>query len=764
MPVDGRVTVGIPRTLFYFTYFPAWRRFFAELGLEVVVSPPTTRAIVDRGVELTVTDACVPIKVMHGHASWLAREGVDYLFVPRVISTDGQLVYCPKFLGLPDMIGASVPDLPQMLSPRYDSRKGPRELARVAAALAEQLGASPRAATRALAAARQTHRQYQEALRRGVPLETALSESAGQPLPAQTASLTAPSGGEPPPLRLAVIGYPYMVYDRQLNLDLLPKLAKMGVEVVTSQEINPSAWQRHRERLPKDLFWTFSQEAVLAGYHFLGDRRSCDGVIHLTAFSCGPDSVADKLLEMEAEELGSVPFMSLMIDEHTGEAGFATRLEAFVDMMRRRRMVEADGANQMELSAKAPVEAAASMTGRRRRLLRRKRRVSFPYLGTLPEVFREVLEDVGNEVIMPPRPSRHTLTLGTKMSPEFACLPFKILLGTYLQAIESGADTLISSGGVGPCRAGLYTMVQERILHTAGHKVDLITLEPPRLDIAGTINKIAALNSARRPFWRVIWLIRRAWRKVQALDELETMSHVVRPREVTRGTTTIAWHQARDLVYQAQDKRQIDKALLAGRQLLDAVPQRVAHEPLRVGIVGEIYVVVEPASNFELEETLGEMGVEPVRELYMSGWTRESNLWGRPDERLAHHAADAALPYLEEMIGGHGQESVGNAVLFARAGLDGVIQLAPFTCIPEIVAKSALERACPQLGLPFLSISIDEQTGRAGLSTRLEAFVDLMARRKAHGIVPQLGARPVDRSPGERPAADTDGATGSGRS
>lgn len=764
MPVGDKVTVGIPRTLFYCTYFPAWRRFFAELGMEVVVSPLTTRAIVDRGVELAVTDACVPIKVMHGHASWLAREGVDYLFVPRVVSTDRQLVYCPKFLGLPDMISASVPDLPQMLSPRYDSRKGPRELARVATALAKQLGASSQAAAGALAAARQTHRQYQEALWRGVPLERALGEATGQPIEAQAARRATHTGGDPPLLRLAVIGYPYMVYDRQLNLDLLPKLAKMGVEVVTSQETDPSVWRRHRERLPKDLFWTFSQEAVLAGYHFLGDRRSCDGVIHLTAFSCGPDSVADKLLEMEAERLGSVPFMSLMIDEHTGEAGFATRLEAFVDMMRRRRVVGAAGADQVDPAARAPIEAAAPITGRRRRLPRRKRRVSFPYLGTLPEVFREVLEDAGNEVIMPPRPSRHTLTLGTELSPEFACLPFKILLGTYLEAIEAGADTLISSGGIGPCRAGLYTMVQERILHAAGHKVDLITLEPPRLDVAGTLNKIAALNSARRPFWRIISLIRRAWRKVQALDELETMSHTVRPREVTRGTTTIAWSKARNLVYQAQDRREIDAALSAGRQLLDGVPQRVDHEPLRVGIVGEIYVLVEPASNFELEETLGEMGVQPVRELYMSGWTRESNLWGRPDGRLAYHAAEAALPYLEEMIGGHGQESVGNAVLFARAGLDGVIQLAPFTCIPEIVAKSALEKACPQLGLPFLSISIDEQTGRAGLSTRLEAFIDLMARRKAHGIAPQIGARPVDRGAGERPAADTDGAAGAGRS
>jgi predicted nucleotide-binding protein (sugar kinase/HSP70/actin superfamily) len=94
------------------------------------------------------------------------------------------------------------------------------------------------------------------------------------------------------------------------------------------------------------------------------------------------------------------------------------------------------------------------------------------------------------------------------------------------------------------------------------------------------------------------------------------------------------------------------------------------------------------------------------------------------------------------MCGGHGRESVGNAILFAKRGFDGIIQLSPFTCIPEIVAKSILPKVCREHGMSFLSITLDEQTGKEGIRTRLEAFVDLLSARKKKkkysGLEPQL--------------------------
>ncbi len=731
----GSSTVGIPQALLYYTYFPAWRAFFEELGLAVVSSGPTNRRILDAGVELTITDACVPIKLMHGHIAALVEKGVDYLFLPRVVCTNGRTVYCPKFLGLPDMVRASDVGACRIISPRIDAREGQGNFTKAAVEVARAVGAGERLAVRALGAARQVHGRYRRALLSGVlPCDGQDTVSSGS-----AAALTPPRKDAEPVLRLAVVGYPYVVHDAYLNLDLMAKLRGLRAEAVTSDRLEPGTWLKYRAQLAKDLFWTFSEETVLAGYHYFDHPELVDGVIHVTAFGCGPDSVADKLLSLRAEERGDAPYLDLMVDEHTGEAGIGTRLEAFTDMIRRRKRGVFGGRPSV---APAAIPAAGA-TRPRRRYSRRLRRVTFPHLGTLPEVFNEVLSEMGNEVVMPPRPSRQTLTLGTALAPEFACLPLKILLGTYLEAIQRGADTIVSSGGVGPCRAGLYTMLHEKILRSAGHDVEVLTLEPPMVDLRDFLGQWNALNVRRLPVWRLASLVMRAWRKVQVLDELELLSYRVRAAEAERGRTSRVWEEAKAAVYAARNRREIEIARTRVLGELQAVPRRPGYVPLRVGIVGEIYVLVEPASNFELEEYLGNMGVETVRAIYMSGWTRTSNLFGRPDQRNDHDAERAAQGYLGEMIGGHGQESVGNAVLFAQAGFDGVIQLAPFTCIPEIVAKSVLERVSRERGIPLLSLSLDEQTGQAGLETRLEAFVDLL-QRKREMFRPAAPSRPAE--------------------
>ncbi len=104
------------------------------------------------------------------------------------------------------------------------------------------------------------------------------------------------------------------------------------------------------------------------------------------------------------------------------------------------------------------------------------RKVAFPYMGTSYIPFEKLLREFGNEVILPPRPTEETISYGTKYAPEFACYPFKIVLGTYVQVLEAGANTLVSSGGVGPCRAGLYTTLQEKILKDLGYKFEMITI------------------------------------------------------------------------------------------------------------------------------------------------------------------------------------------------------------------------------------------------------------------------------------------------
>ncbi|MHB1043949.1 MAG: CoA protein activase [Eubacteriales bacterium] len=357
-------------------------------------------------------------------------------------------------------------------------------------------------------------------------------------------------------------------------------------------------------------------------------------------------------------------------------------------------------------------------------------KITFPHMGESYRTFKMLLEDLGNEVIVPPRPSKRTLDLGVLYTPEFACLPLKILLGTYLETAELGADTIVTTGGVGPCRAGEYAMLHQKILDDLGYRFKIIVFEPPRLHPFNFIRNVMALNRAHVSIKGIIAHIKRAWRKLQALDNAEKLSHVVRPREVNRGSATRVYRKVLDWIDQAYTTEQIVEAEAAALQALRSIPLDPERDVLRVGIVGEIYVLMEPASNLEIEETMGNLDIEVERSMFLTGWTRD-NTWNETTEGLT--VKDAAAPYLPELVGGHGRDSVGHTVLNAKRGFDGMVQLAPFTCIPEIVARTILTRVSKDYNIPVLTFFLDEQTGKAGMTTRLEAFADLLRRKKKAG-------------------------------
>jgi predicted nucleotide-binding protein (sugar kinase/HSP70/actin superfamily) len=235
-------------------------------------------------------------------------------------------------------------------------------------------------------------------------------------------------------------------------------------------------------------------------------------------------------------------------------------------------------------------------------------------MGESWRTFKMLLEDLGNEVVVPPRPSKRTLDLGVRHAPEFACFPLKILMGTYLETVEMGADTIVTSGGMGPCRAGEYAMLHQKILKDLGHDINMVVFEHPRRHPLNFIRNVWILNKDRHSIKVVIALIKKAWRKLQALDNTEKLSHIVRPREISRGTTSKVYRKALEWIDQANTMEQIIEAETAALEALRGVPQDYDRDVLKVGIVGEIYVLLEPASNLEMEETLGYLGVEVDRD------------------------------------------------------------------------------------------------------------------------------------------------------
>lgn len=325
-----RQKIGFPRTLFYFLYYPFWHTFLTNLDYEVVTSLPTSRLSLDLGVQEAVNDACLPIKLYHGHVAEL-KDKVDILFLPRMVSVrklDAE-TFCPKFLGLPDMIRNSIEELPRIIDEKVDLAHGHFPLWKLCQRVAGQLDKQGWQVWQAYRKAKKAQEKYIADLSDGVSSLDALESAiTGVPLPQK----------DTPPLdiNLAILGYPYLIYDSYVNVGLFEKLNQMGVKPWTVEMVPPNRLEAQGKYFSKHLFWHFSNRTMRATYYYLQEKK-VDGIVHVTAFGCGPDAMVDKLMELEAKNTGRVPFLTLSLDEHTGEAGVMTRIEAFVDMLRLRR-------------------------------------------------------------------------------------------------------------------------------------------------------------------------------------------------------------------------------------------------------------------------------------------------------------------------------------------------------------------------------------------------------------------------------------------
>jgi predicted nucleotide-binding protein (sugar kinase/HSP70/actin superfamily) len=354
--------------------------------------------------------------------------------------------------------------------------------------------------------------------------------------------------------------------------------------------------------------------------------------------------------------------------------------------------------------------------------------VTFPQMGTLNILAKSLLDDLKIPYVMPPACTQRTLELGSRYAPEQACLPFKINLGNFLESAELGADTVLITGGCGPCRFGYYGQLEGEILKDLGYDMEMIVLDAPK-DRAGMRTLLGRLGRVveGRSLTQCLRAVREALKVSQAVDGMEELALKVRARERKAGTT--------DRILQDFERRAF--ALSGSSQLLWAVDQTLARlqsVPLRpgpvlkVGIVGEIFTMLEPFTNLDIPRMLGQMGVEVSVSMRLSSWITDHILklkfWQEPEIR------EAARPYLRTFVGGHAQETLGHAIRYAKEGYDGIIQLFPLTCLPEIVAESILPSVSEDYGIPLMVLVTDEMSGRAGYRTRLEAFVDMLEQRK----------------------------------
>ena len=719
--------IGIPRVLSFFYYYPFYKTFLESLGCSVRLSPPTSAKTLDRLSICPTDEPCISVKLAFPHTAALVEAGVERLFIPTLTSADRYSYYCPKHIGLPAMLRNGLELPPEMiLSPVLDWREQPRRSCESFVAVGRRCGASAEAARNAFFKAWRFQNYFQQKMAAEKWLyPEALERLVGVKMFRRNRPYN-PQADFSGALRVGVVGHSYILYDYVAH-NLVERLREHAT-VLVPEMVPRRALSRALSAVPygREL-WSFEQVIAGSALYWLEDSL-IDALILVSPFECGPEAVVEVFLEREAERR-RIPFLILTVDEQSGEAGLVTRMEAFLDTV--------SGSAAQRGGAAAAGNKTLSSTPARFMppSLPVKRLLGFPNLGRLGAALATLFNADRERAIAPLPVTKRTVELGAELAPEFMCYPLAVTIGQMREYLEAGANTLVMVGGKGRCRLGWYAELQETLLKRAGYDFEMITIHSP-LPLNKNFRPFAALVGRLledRPASKIIsnaWL---AYRKAVYLEAAEKLLYKLRAREKERGGADRAYRVFEAELAEATSLRAMQKSFQRFQEYCRTAPRVEGPPPLRVRLIGEIYAVLENFVNHDLARALGslnEIRIEVETEITVLNWLRY-NIFHTPGAHWRHRRiAAAAQPYLADLVGGHGQDSVGLTALAPRERIDGVIHLWPFTCMPEIIAQSILTRVVREEEIPILTVIVNEQTGEAGLQTRLESFAHILQERR----------------------------------
>ena len=709
-------TVGIPRALTTFSYMPLWRDFFARLGARVVSSGATGERTIARGNAMVGADFCYPVKLFHGHAAALAeRDDLDLIFLPRFVR-EGAAVegpdahFCVYTQGAPSLALSALepadrPEAgPTFWTPTIDLRSGPAGAARTLARDLERLrgihGPSVRRAfTGAMEAFYALGEKAREIGRRAI----------------DEIERTGGTG-------IVVVGRPYTTGDDKVNQKLPRKVAEYGCTVIPMECLPVAPGDKDPDDLlyTEDplwfMYWRYGRE-ITEALRFIAGHPRLHALV-LTSFNCGPDSF---VLSYARRIMGGKPMLTLQMDEHSADAGYVTRLEAFLDVIAER----SDVAPRVRFPR--PSRALAPMRGKR---------LWIPRIHpVVPELLAAILRSVDIDARVLPLESRESHQAGLRVTRGSECMPMALTIGALLAALdgegtapEKTAYLMFRSNG--PCLMGQYLPVQRMILDREGYG-DVEIFSPASTRDLDRVDRSLAT---------------RIWDALIVGDLLVKLACKVRPYEVGPGET--------DRVLEAGLER-LCHTLECRLPLRDAVARvagdfadiRVRRErrPL-VGIVGDFYVRFNEYSNEDViravERHGGEVWLSPMIEsfFYFNRDPRPGGgkgLFSTIKDSLAARLELAVLqarerlwyrrvPFLEDRLepgvrrveaeaGAHLSPqarseailNIGRAILFARDGADLVAHCSPFGCMPGNLSAAFFQQIQKETGVPIVNLIYD---------------------------------------------------------
>ncbi len=723
--VSDKKTIGIPRGLMiYYQQFPFWRTFFEELGYQVVISKPTDQQLVKESVEISATETCFPVSVIHGHVNDLFEKKVDHIFIPFIVNVHDKLenptanCNCPWVQSYPFMMRTAFPnEKDKFLIPTLHFRWEKVLRKELSKFFKKELGIPKSQIVKAIRASQNAQYAFEEKLQiRGNEILNNLPENK---------------------LAMVVLGRPYNTGDKELNLKLTEKLINMDVLPIPIDFL-PLDNENIFDKYPS-MYWPNGRKILQASRIVAKDERLY--AVYMGNFRCGPDSF---LTHYVIEEMKGKPHLHLEIDEHGADAGMITRLEAFLDSLK--------GYNKIKEN-KATTDKGINQIKQRSE---KERTLYLPYMRDSAYALAAACRATGMKAEVLPMQTEDDVELGRKYTNGQECFPMICTTGSFLKKLEEpgvdpGKVSFFMPDHTGPCRFGQYNKLQRIIFDRLGYQ-DTEIFSP------SNENSYYGIAEGQATKFRVI-----VWKGFVAIDMLRKMQQERRPYEIVKGQTDKVYNKALKEVEVSLETgaKDILKVMEIAAKNFREIPVTNGQRKPIIPIVGEIFMRDNAYCSGNLVKKLEDLGAETVMAPF-SEWLSYStyryyrdSLW-KDDytglfkskiqevgqkflakkihnkvkdvaemEREVHlkEMLERCNMYVDKDYDGDPAIAMGTAAILAKKDISGIVAILPFTCLPgTLVASISQLFRKDYKNIPWENIAYDGQQDSA-IDTRLQAFM-----------------------------------------
>lgn len=290
--------IGIGRSLYFYYYGDLWLRFFEELDIETVVSPPTNQEIIDLGNKISSDEMCLSLKIYLGHLCKL--KDCDYLLVPRIDNYGRSNQTCTNFLATYDIVNNLFPNkilnYNISMTSKQNEYKGFLEIGK-----------------KLHLKKRQVKKAYYSALKKVEATKRCKIKENQEKLNNKG-------------IKILLVAHPYNSYDELIGKPIVSILEDLNVTVIYSDLFDSKKARDESKKISESLYFKFNKESIGS---IILSNPNIDGVIFLSSFPCGPDSLVNELAIRKID----IPAINLVVDDLSSESGIVTRLESFVDIL-----------------------------------------------------------------------------------------------------------------------------------------------------------------------------------------------------------------------------------------------------------------------------------------------------------------------------------------------------------------------------------------------------------------------------------------------